>query len=48
MFIKAFAELIATLNSVDWAARYVVWECALLAALGYRARPQRLRRDRGQ
>lgn len=32
---QSFAELIATLNSVDWAARYVVWECALLAALGY-------------
>ncbi len=32
---QSFAELIATLDSMDWATRYVIWECALLAALGY-------------
>jgi DNA repair protein RecO (recombination protein O) len=28
-------ELIAALDSAAWAARYVAWECALLAALGF-------------
>src|SRR5882672_2608320 len=28
-------HLIAALDSADWAARYVAWECALLAALGF-------------
>ena len=29
------AALIAVLDSADWAVHYVVWECALLAALGF-------------
>jgi DNA repair protein RecO (recombination protein O) len=32
---QGFAMLIAALDSADWAARYVAWECTLLAALGY-------------
>jgi len=32
---QGFAELIEVLDSRDWAARYVAWECGLLAALGY-------------
>jgi DNA repair protein RecO (recombination protein O) len=32
----AFAELLAMLDSAaDWPARYVLWECGLLAALGF-------------
>jgi DNA repair protein RecO (recombination protein O) len=32
----AFAALLETLDSAaDWAARYVEWECSLLAALGF-------------
>jgi DNA repair protein RecO (recombination protein O) len=30
-----FGYLIAALDSADWAARYVAWECALLATLGF-------------
>src|SRR5579862_8821509 len=30
-----FGRLIAALDSVGWAAQYVAWECALLAALGF-------------
>jgi DNA repair protein RecO (recombination protein O) len=30
-----FGRLIAALDSADWAASYVAWECALLAALGF-------------
>jgi DNA repair protein RecO (recombination protein O) len=29
------SRLIAALDSTDWPARYVAWECALLAALGF-------------
>jgi DNA repair protein RecO (recombination protein O) len=29
------AGLITALDSAEWAARYVAWECALLAALGF-------------
>jgi DNA repair protein RecO (recombination protein O) len=32
---RAFATLIEALDSRDWPARYIAWECALLAALGY-------------
>jgi DNA repair protein RecO (recombination protein O) len=32
---QGFAGLIAALDSRDWAAPYVTWECALLTALGY-------------
>jgi len=32
---QGFAMLIAAFDSADWAARYVAWECTLLAALGY-------------
>ena len=32
---RGFAALIGALDSADWAARYVGWECALLAALGF-------------
>jgi DNA repair protein RecO (recombination protein O) len=28
-------RLIAALDSIDWAASYVAWECTLLAALGF-------------
>jgi len=32
----AFAELLGALDSAaDWQARYVAWECSLLAALGF-------------
>jgi DNA repair protein RecO (recombination protein O) len=31
----ALGALIAALDSADWPARYVAWECALLAALGF-------------
>jgi len=31
----ALAALISALDSADWAASYVAWECALLAALGF-------------
>ncbi|HTZ35517.1 MAG TPA: DNA repair protein RecO [Stellaceae bacterium] len=29
------AALVEALDSADWAAQYVAWECALLGALGY-------------
>ena len=32
---QGFAGLIEAFDSRDWPARYVAWECALLAALGY-------------
>src|ERR1700733_13111467 len=32
---EGFGELIGALDSADWAQRYVAWECALLAALGF-------------
>jgi DNA repair protein RecO (recombination protein O) len=32
---QGFAALLGALDSADWAARYVAWECALLAALGF-------------
>jgi DNA repair protein RecO (recombination protein O) len=32
---QGLAALIAALDSAGWAARYIEWECALLAALGY-------------
>lgn len=32
---RGFTELIGALDSPEWAARYVAWECALLAALGF-------------
>jgi DNA repair protein RecO (recombination protein O) len=32
---RGFAALIEALDSADWPARYVAWECALLAALGF-------------
>jgi DNA repair protein RecO (recombination protein O) len=32
---RGLAALIEALDSADWAARYVEWECALLAALGF-------------
>jgi DNA repair protein RecO (recombination protein O) len=32
---EGFAALIEALDSAGWPARYVEWECALLAALGY-------------
>lgn len=32
---RDFGRLIAALDSADWAASYVAWECALLAALGF-------------
>jgi DNA repair protein RecO (recombination protein O) len=32
---QGFAGLIEALDSPGWAAHYVAWECALLAALGY-------------
>jgi DNA repair protein RecO (recombination protein O) len=32
---QSFGELIEALDSRDWEARYVAWECSLLAALGY-------------
>jgi len=32
---QAFGELIGVLDSAGWAQRYVAWECALLAALGF-------------
>jgi DNA repair protein RecO (recombination protein O) len=32
---QGFSGLIEALDSSDWAARYVAWECALLTALGY-------------
>ena len=32
---QGFGGLIAALDSADWAAHYVAWECALLAALGF-------------
>ena len=31
----SLGALIAALDSADWPARYVEWECALLAALGF-------------
>ena len=32
---QGFAALLAALDSADWAAHYVAWECTLLAALGF-------------
>jgi DNA repair protein RecO (recombination protein O) len=32
---QALGQLIALLDSAGWAAHYVAWECALLAALGF-------------
>jgi DNA repair protein RecO (recombination protein O) len=32
---QGFGDLIAELDSAAWAARYVAWECTLLAALGF-------------
>jgi DNA repair protein RecO (recombination protein O) len=32
---QGLAGLIDALDSADWAVRYVAWECALLAALGF-------------
>jgi DNA repair protein RecO (recombination protein O) len=32
---QGFGTLIAAFDSADWAAHYVAWECALLAALGF-------------
>jgi DNA repair protein RecO (recombination protein O) len=32
---QALDQLIAALDSTGWAARYVAWECTLLAALGF-------------
>lgn len=32
---RGFAALIGALDSADWGARYVVWECGLLTALGF-------------
>jgi DNA repair protein RecO (recombination protein O) len=32
---QGLAALIAALDSPDWPARYVAWECTLLAALGF-------------
>jgi DNA repair protein RecO (recombination protein O) len=32
---QGLAALILALDSRDWPARYIEWECALLAALGY-------------
>ena len=32
---QSFAALVAALDSADWPAHYVAWECALLAALGF-------------
>jgi DNA repair protein RecO (recombination protein O) len=32
---QGFDALLAALDSADWPARYIAWECALLAALGY-------------
>ena|ERR1700722_12293169 len=30
-----FGKLVAGFDSADWPARYVIWECALLTALGF-------------
>lgn len=32
---RELGRLIGALDSADWAARYVAWECKLLAALGF-------------